>query len=46
MLCIQKEFSISVAVGMHPTQALGIFNPNLPVKLDIHITQDGFGWGL
>ena len=25
---------------------LGIFDPTLPAELDVHVTQDGFGWGL
>jgi len=27
-------------------QALGVFDPTLPAELDVHVTQDGFGWGL
>ena len=27
-------------------QALDIFDPTLPAELDVHVTQDGFGWGL
>ena len=27
-------------------QALGIFDPTLPAKLSVHVTQDGFSWGL
>ena len=33
-------------VAVKQAQALGIFDPTLPVKLDVHVTQDGFGWGL
>ena len=25
---------------------MGIFDPTLPAELDVHVTQDGFGWGL
>ena len=25
---------------------MGIFDPPLPAELDVHVTQDGFGWGL
>ena len=27
-------------------QVLGTLDPTLPAKLDVHVTQDGFGWGL
>ena len=27
-------------------QALGIFDPTRTAELDVHVTQDGFGWGL
>ena len=31
---------------LQQAQALGIFDPTLPAELDVHVTQDGFGWGL
>ena len=27
-------------------QALGIFDPTLPARLDVHVTEDGCSWGL
>ena len=33
-------------LAVKQAQALGIFDPTLPAKLDVHVTQDGFGWGL
>ena len=33
-------------LAVKQAQALGIFDPTLPAKLDVHITQDGFGWDL
>ena len=35
-----------VKLVVNQAQALGIFDPTLPAELDIHVTQDGFGWGL
>ena len=25
---------------------MGIFDPTIPAELDVHVTQDDFGWGL
>ena len=33
-------------LAVKEAQALGIFDPTLPAKLDVHVTQDGFGWDL
>ena len=35
-----------VKLAVKQAQVLGILNPTLPAKLDVHVTQDGFGWGL
>ena len=33
-------------LAVKQAQALGIFDPTLLAELDVHVTQDGFGWGL
>jgi len=33
-------------LAVKQAQALDIFDPPLPAKLEVHVTQDGFGWGL
>uniref|UniRef100_A0A803XTF5 ribonuclease H n=1 Tax=Meleagris gallopavo TaxID=9103 RepID=A0A803XTF5_MELGA len=33
-------------LAVKQAQALGIFDPTLPAEFDVHITEDGFGWGL
>ena len=33
-------------LAVKQAHALGIFDPPLPAELDVHVTQDGFGWGL
>lgn len=38
--CQQAKLTVKLA------QVLGVFNPILLAELDVHVTQDGFSWGL
>jgi len=43
---MEQDAFQQVKVAVKQAQALDIFDPNLPAKLDVYATQDGFGWGL
>ena len=43
---MEQDAFQQVKVAVKQAQALGAFDPTLPAELDVHITQDGFGWGL
>jgi len=33
-------------LAVKQARALGTFDPTFPAELDVHVTQDGSGWGL
>ena len=43
---IQQDTFQQAKLAVKQVQALGIFDPTLLVQLEVHVTQDGFGWGL
>ena len=43
---MEHEAFQQAKLAVKQAQALGIFDPTLPAELDVHVTQDGFGWGL
>ena len=42
----EQEAFQQAKIAVKQAQVLGIFDPTLPAKLDVHVTQEGFGWGL
>ena len=42
----EQDVFQQVKLAVKQAWALGIFDPTLPAKLDVHITQGGFAWGL
>lgn len=45
-MCTEQDAYQQAKSAIKQAQALSIFNPTLPAKLDIHVIQEGFGWGL
>ena len=43
---MKQDIFQQAKLAVKQAQALDIFDPTLPAELDIHVTQDGFGWGL
>ena len=43
---MEQEAFQQAKLAVKQAQALGIFDPTLPPGLDVHVTQDGFDWGL
>ena len=43
---MEHEAFQQAKLAVKQAQVLGIFDPILPADLHIHVTQDGFGWGL
>ena len=42
----EQDVFQQVKLAVKQAWALGIFDPTLPAKLSVHVTQDGFSWGL
>ena len=42
----EKDAFQQAELVVKQAQALGILDPTLPADLDVHVPQDGFGWGL
>ena len=43
---MDQEAFQQAKLDVKQAQALGIFDPNLPAKIDVRVTQDGLSWGL
>jgi len=43
---MEQEAFQQAKLAVKQAQALDIFNPTLLAKLDVHVTQDEFSWGL
>lgn len=41
-----EQEAFQQAIAAKQAWELGIFDPTLPAELDVHVTQEGFGWGL
>jgi len=42
----EQEAFQQAKIAVKQAQALGIFHPIPPTKVDVHVTQEGFHWGL
>lgn len=42
---IEQDF-VATKCAVQQAQALQVVDPGRPLELDVHVTQEGYGWGL